>query len=148
METTEGSERKPTALFWIIAVIFVIWGLIGCSFYLAEVMMSDAAYSDAFGPELAEVRGVYPTWAMAAYATAVWSGLIAALLCILRKQVSVTVFLFSLGMAILGFIPSFTNPVLKEAAGEWFWVMPLVVVAIGIFEVFYSWKQRANGILR
>jgi len=145
---TEGSERKPTALFWIIAVIFVIWGLIGCSFYLAEVMMSDAAYSDAFGPELAGVRGVYPTWAMAAYATAVWSGLIAAILFIFRKRISVAVFMFSLGMAIFGFIPSFTNPVLKNAAGEGFWVMPLIVVCIGIFEIIFSRKQRANGILR
>jgi len=110
--------------------------------------MSDAAYTEAFGPELGEVRGLYPIWAMSAYASAVWSGLIASVLFILRKRLSVPVFMFSLVAALIGFIPSFTNSVLRDAAGHGFWVMPLIVVTIGIFEVVYSRQQYVNGILR
>jgi len=141
-------ETKPSIFFWVIAVLFVIWGLIGCSFYLMEVTMSDAAYEDAFGPELAAVRGLYPFWAMASYATAVWTGLIAAIFFIFRKRLCIPVFIFSLFAAIIGFIPTFTNSSLKEAAGPSFWVMPLIVVIIGIFEIIFSRKQQAKGILR
>ena len=139
---------KPTTLFWILAIVFILWGLMGCGMYLLEMTMSDAAYLDAFGAELAAVRDVYPMWGLASYALAVWSGLLAAVLFLLRKGVSVSIFIFSLIAAIVGFIPSFTNEILRDAAGHGFWVMPLVVVVIGCFEVFYSRRQRANGVLR
>ena len=139
---------KPSKLFWVFAALFLIWGLMGCGIYLVEVTMSDAAYAEAFGPELAAVRDVHPTWAIAAYATAVWSGLLAAILFILRKRLSPVFFMLSLVTAIIGFIPTFTNSTLRDAAGSSFWVMPLIVVCIGIFEVTFSRKQQANGILR
>lgn len=143
-----GYYKKPSIWFWILAVLFVLWGLMGCSIYLLEMTLSDEAYVQAFGVELADVRDIYPVWGIAGYATAVWSGLLAAILFILRKRASASIFIFSLCAAIIGFIPSFINPVLREAAGADFWVMPLVVVAIGLFEIFYSRKQAAKGILR
>ena len=144
----DKNSVKPSVVFWILGVLFIIWALIGCSFYLLEVMMSDADYAEAFGPELAAVRDLHPTWAIAAYATAVWSGLIAAVLFVLRRRLCVPIFILSLVAAIIGFIPSFTNSTLRDAAGSSFWVMPLIVVSLGIFEIIYSRKQRANGILR
>lgn len=141
-------SNKPTTLFWCIAAIFVLWALIGCGMYITEMTMSDAAYAEAFGPELAAVRDVYPTWGIAGYAIAVWSGLVASILFILRRRLSATLFILSLVMAVIGFIPSFTNSTLRGAAGEGFWIMPLIVVAIGCFEIFYSRKQQVNGILR
>jgi len=110
--------------------------------------MSDEAYALAFPPELAEVRHLYPVWGLSGYAIAVWSGLLASVLFILRKRLSVPIYYLSLCAAIIGFAPSFINSTLREAYGPYFWVMPLVVVSIGIFEIIYSRKQRANGILR
>lgn len=140
-------NTKPGKLFWILAVIFVLWGLIGCSMYVLEMTMSDEAYAEAFGADLAAVRDLYPTWALAGYATAVWSGLLAAVLFLLKKRLSVLIFIISLIAAIIGFIPTFTNSVLQDAAGSSFWVMPLVVVIIGIIEILYSRKQAAIGVL-
>lgn len=140
-------NTKPGALFWILAIVFVIWGLIGCSMYVTEMMMSDEAYATAFGAELAAVRDVYPTWGLSAYAIAVWSGLLAAIVFLLRKRLSVTIFTISLIAAIIGFIPTFTNSVLRDAAGSSFWVMPLIVVLIGIIEILYSRKQASAGVL-
>ena len=131
-------STKPPVLFWILAGLFVVWGLIGCGMYLTEMMMSDEGYAEAFGAELAAVRDVYPVWGIAAYATAVWSGLLAAILFILRKRLSVFIFVLSLAAAVIGFIPSFTNATLRDAAGPGFWIMPLIVVIIGAFEIWYS----------
>ena len=141
-------KEKPSVIFWILGALFLLWGLLGCAMYLAEVTVSDRAYEEAFGQDLLAVRHVYPVWAMAAYASAVWSGLLAAILFLLRKRWSVGVFIFSLVAAIIGFIPTFTNSILQEAAGPSFWVMPLVVVVLGSFEVWYSRKQSTKGVLR
>jgi hypothetical protein len=145
---SETYTKKPPILFWILAIAFILWGLMGCGMYLAEMMMSDEAYAEAFGADLAAVRDVYPTWGLAGYATAVWSGLLASILFILRKRISVPIYVLSLIAAIIGFFPSFTNSVLRDAAGAGFWIMPLVVVVLGLIEILYSSKQRANGILR
>ena len=139
---------KPSLLFWVLAVLFVLWGIFGCVINLVEFTMSDAAYEEAWGPDVAAVRDQFPIWGLAAYTIAVWSGLLAAILFILRKRVSVSIFILSLFAAIIGFIPSFTSSTLKDAYGPTFWVMPLIVVTIGIFEIFYSRKQAAKGILR
>lgn len=145
---SDNYNVKPSAMFWVLGVLFLLWGLMGCAMYLAEVMMSDKAYGEAFGQDLLAVRHVYPVWAMAGYASAVWSGLLAAILFLLRKRLSAVIFIFSLVAAIIGFIPTFTNSILREAAGPSFWVMPLIVVVLGSFEVWYSRKQSAKGILR
>lgn len=145
---SDNFSIKPSVWFWVFAVLFVLWGIMGCSMYLLEMMMSDEAYAEAFGAELAEVRDVYPVWGIAGYAMAVWSGLLASILFILRRRLSSTLFIVSIVAAIIGFIPSFTIPALRDAAGPGFWVMPLIVVALGAFEVFYSRKQAAKGILR
>ena len=139
---------KPPALFWVAGVLFLLWGVMGCGIYLIEVMISDQAYAEAYGEDLAAVRDMHPVWAVAAFASAVWSGLLAAILFLLRKRLSVAIYIFSLVAAIIGFIPTFTNSVIREAAGPSFWVMPLVVVVLGSIEVWYSRKQSAKGILR
>ena len=139
---------KPPALFWVAGVLFLLWGVMGCGIYLIEVMMSDQAYAEAYGEDLAAVRDLHPVWAVAAFASAVWSGLLAAILFLLRKRLSVAIYIFSLVAAIIGFIPTFTHSVLREAAGPSFWVMPFIVVVLGSFEVWYSRKQSAKGILR
>jgi hypothetical protein len=82
---SETYTKKPPILFWILAIAFILWGLMGCGMYLAEMMMSDEAYAEAFGADLAAVRDVYPTWGLAGYATAVWSGLLASILFTLRS---------------------------------------------------------------
>jgi len=141
-------ETKPSILFWIIAGLFILWGLMGCAIYLMEVMPTDEQYAELFGEELASVRHLVPTWGMAGFAIAVWSGLLAAILFIFRKRISVPVFIVSLVAAVIGFIPSFTISAIRDAGGSFFWLMPLIVVSLGIFEIIFSRKQQAKGILR
>lgn len=141
-------DTKPGALFWVMAVLFVLWGLAGCGIYIVEMTMSDAAYAEAYGADMAAARDLVPVWGTAGFAIAVWSGLLASILFILRKRLSVPVFVLSLVAAIIGFLPIFMNTTIRDAAGDFFWVMPLIVVVLGIVEILYSRKQRAAGILR
>lgn len=144
----ENVNVKPGLLFWILGVVFVLWNLMGCGFYLMDVMMSEAAYAETYGAEMAEAYKLYPVWAVAAYAIAVWGGLLASLLFLLRKRLCIALFAISLVASIICFVPNFTNDVLRDAGGASFWIMPLIVVVLGVFEVWFSRLQRAKGILR
>ena len=141
-------NKKPGTLFWVLGVAFLIWNIFGCGIYLADAMMSDAAYAEAYGEKMAAARDFYPTWATAFYATAVWVGLVAAILFLLRKRLSAILFIVSLIAAMICFIPNFTSDVLREAGGATFWVMPLIVTVLGLVETLYSRKQAAQHILR
>lgn len=144
----EQPATKPNLIFWLLAVVFLLWNMIGCAGYLVERLMSEAAYLEAYGPEMAAARDVYPIWATAAYAVAVWGGLLASVLFLLRKRLSVSLFAISLLAAVIGFVPIFTNEILRAAGGSTFWVMPAIVIIIGVFELYYGRLQRSKGVLR
>ena len=110
--------------------------------------MTDAAYVQSYGQAMADVRHQYPSWSVAAYAIAVWSGLLAALFYLLRKKWAVPVFILSVVTALISFAWGFTNADYKAAAGGGFWIMPVVVVVIGVFEVWWSRKKTADLVLR
>ena len=140
--------KKPSIGFWVIAALFLLWNAIGCGLYLVEVIMTDAQYAEAYGEALAAARDLHPTWAVAAYAVAVWGGLLGAILLLLRRGLSVTLFTISVIAAVIGFIPSFISAPLREAAGTTFWLMPVIVVFIGLVEVWFARRSRSNGTLK
>ena len=139
---------KPSILFWIAGVVFLIWNGFGCFAYLMDQTLSDADYAKAYGDAMASVRDLYPVWATAGYAIAVWGGLLAAILFLLRKKMAVPIFALSLLAAIISFIPGFTMSAFRDAAGPTAWVMPIMVFVLGLIEVFYSRNMRTKGVLR
>jgi len=140
-------DKKPSVLFWVLGLVFLIWNTFGCYLYVMDQTMTDAAYSAAYGEAMMAVRKLYPTWSVAAYAIAVWGGLLASILYLLRKRLAVTLFIISLIAAIISFIWGLTNAEAKAAAGETGWVMPLIVVLIGLFEIWWSRQKKTQGLL-
>ena len=142
---------KPSKAFWIIGAAFLLWNGFGCLMYVMDKMMSDAALLDYYkenGQVMLEARHAYPAWATAGYAIAVWGGLLASVLYLMRKKLATTLFVVSLIAAIICFIPSFTNPAVKAGGGDAFWVMPVIVIVLGLFEVWWSRKKVADRSLR
>ncbi len=140
--------RKPSVLYWILAVLFLLWNLIGCYFYWIDQTMSDAAYASTYGHALTALRDQYPVWATSAYAIAVWSGLIAAISMLLRKRWAVPLFSLSLISAVISFIWPVINAEFRAATGTEGFIMPVIVVLLGLLEVFYARAQKAKRILR
>lgn len=140
-------QTKPGPLFWILGVLFVLWNGFGCYAYYLDKTLSDAKYAEMYGEPLAALRDAYPAWATAAYAIAVFGGLLAAILFLMRKKLAFPLFVLSLICAIISFIWGFITPEFKEAAGPSHWVMPAIVVALGLLEVFFSKMKVSKGIL-
>lgn len=140
------TTNKPGVAFWIIAVLALIWNIMGVMAYLAQAFMTDDM--KAILPEAErEMYENKPAWATAAFAFAVFAGLIGALALLLRKKWATSLFIISL----LGIIAHqvyifFVSGVMDGAAASKA-VMPILVTIIGIFLVWYSRKSTAMGVL-
>ena len=139
---------KPNWLFWLIAVLFLLWNLAGCGAYLSEVTMDDAAYALRYGEGVAALRDAVPTWSVAGFAIAVWGGLLGSILFLLRRGLATPVFVVSLIAAVIGFLPLFTVEGMWETMGMADKVMPLFVLIAGALEIWASRRYRAKGVLR
>lgn len=105
------------------------------------------SYMNQFTPEQLEYFYGFPTWVVAFWALAVWGGVLGALLLLLRKRLSVPVFLVSL---LAMFVTSIHNFLLSDGlevmggTGVGFTVL-IFVVAVGLW--FYARAMAQRGVL-
>ena len=77
--------RKPTGLFWIISSMALVWNLMGVFNYLTQAFMTNEVLATLPKDQQLLYEDV-PAWVTAAFATAVFSGTVGALLLLLKKK--------------------------------------------------------------
>lgn len=143
-----STTNKPHTLFWVIAVIALLWNLIGVGFFTLEsFMMSDeilATMTDA----QRSIREQAPTWQTYTYGIATIGGLLASILFILKRKLSVILFGVSLLCILINMCYDWfaldVGNVLGAMEG---YVMPLIIVVLGIIFYFYSKGADQKGWL-
>tara|TARA_R110000772_G_scaffold43739_5_gene100790 strand:- start:196 stop:627 length:432 start_codon:yes stop_codon:yes gene_type:complete len=140
------TTNKPGTAFWIISAIALIWNIMGVVAYLSQAFMTDDM--KALLPETErEMYENKPAWATAAFAFAVFAGLIGALGLLMRKKWATTLFIISLlGILIHQVYIFFVSGIMDDAIAS-ILVMPILVTAIGVFLVWYSKKSTTVGLL-
>tara|TARA_R100000306_G_C4365181_1_gene137286 strand:+ start:194 stop:628 length:435 start_codon:yes stop_codon:yes gene_type:complete len=142
------SHTKPNTAFWIIAILALLWNLIGIYFWLYEYFLITDDIRATLPAGQVELMDAAPAWGMVVYGIAVFSGVLASILLIARKKLCVPIFLISL-LAILVqmghwiFAMDAVGVLGPEAI-----VMPLIVIAIAIFLYYYSKGAALKGWLR
>ncbi len=81
--------------FMPVAVVALLWNLMGCAAYLMDVMLTPEAVA-AMPPDQQALYAARPAWAVAAYAIAVWGGALGCVGLIVRKRWAKGAFLASL----------------------------------------------------
>lgn len=138
---------KPNTAFWIIAVLALLWNIIGVYMWLYEYFLMTDEIRDSLPPEQVEIMANAPAWNMYLYGLAVITGLLASLLLLMRKKSAVGVFMLSLiAVLALQLYWMFAMDIV-EKMGPPSLIMPLIVIAIAIFEYFYSKGAAKNGWL-
>ncbi len=139
---------KPNTAFWIIAVLALLWNLIGVFFWISENFLMTEEIKATLPPEQLELVNDAPTWGVIVYAIATIGALIASILLLMRKRLAIALFGISL-LAILilqGYYIFAMDTVGKMGPLEAL-LMPLIVIAVAIFEYFYSKGAARNGWL-
>jgi len=133
------SKNKPNALFWIIAVIALIWNGMGVMAYLTRAFITDEMIATLPKEQQAEFLVVLPSWVTAAFAIAVFSGFLGTICLLLKKKFAATLFLLSAVAAITQHIYLFMNVEISSL------VMPIMIILECIFLVWYSKDAAKKG---
>ncbi|MBL7847793.1 MAG: hypothetical protein JNL40_10020 [Cyclobacteriaceae bacterium] len=142
---TESSTTKLPTSFWVISAVALVWNCLGAVAYLMQVTMSAETLQAMPEAERAMYTDI-PVWATAAFAIAVWGGVLGSVLLLLRKKAATTVFVVSLAGILVQMVHAFfisANPI----TGASRMVMPLLVVAIGAYLFWFSSDAGKKGWL-
>lgn len=146
-QSRPGPARSTPWHVWVVGIIALLWNAIGAFDYLMT-QTRNPSYMGAFPPEqLAWFYGL-PAWVVAAWAIAVWGGVLGSLLLLLRKRLAVPVFLVSLVAMV---ITTFQNWVLANAAeifpDTFSRVFSVLIFAIAVGLYFYARVMSKRGVL-
>ena len=135
--------RKPSNLFWVISVMALVWNLMGVFNYLTQAFMTNEVLASLPKNQQLLYEKV-PAWVTAAFAVAVFFGTLGAIFLLLKKKVSSTFFILS----FLGIFVQMTYGLLitknTDSYGPLGLVMPLMIIAIGAYLIWYSKKASEN----
>ena len=81
------TTSKPKAGYWIIAVIAFIWNIMGAMAYIRQAYMTDEV-KDLLPEAERALYNNTPAWATAAFAFAVFGGLLGSLALLIRKKIA------------------------------------------------------------
>ncbi|QXP70230.1 hypothetical protein H0I29_16680 [Polaribacter sp. R2A056_3_33] len=142
----KDNMNKPSIAFWIIAVIGLIWNLMGVDGYLNQAYQTER-FKSMYSKEQLEIIFNIPSWVMAAFAIAVFSSVFACILLFFRKKLAKTFFLIGLIAVIIQTTYNlFINP-----GREWYGYLEYsMLIIIPLFSVFLFWfskKCADDGIL-
>ncbi|MGY0392460.1 hypothetical protein ACW5R3_07905 [Bizionia sp. KMM 8389] len=137
-------SRKPPRAFWIISILAIIWNLMGVGAFLSQLFITPEILENLPEAEQALYANI-PGWVTAAFAVAVFGGTIGSIGLILRKSWARFVFIISLIGIVLQMTYNFFISNTMDVYGPGAIVMPIMVLIIGVFLVYYSKSAIAKG---
>lgn len=128
-----------------VAVVALVWNLIGCAAYLSDVMLSPEALAKMTEAQQA-MYAARPAWAVAAYAIAVWGGAAGSLGLVLKKAWATPLFVASLAGLVVQDVALFAlSPAKPEGAA---YGLQAMVLAIAVALLLLARKATARGWIR
>lgn len=140
---SEVSENKTPKWFMIVAIILLVWNLLGVMAYLMQVTMGPEALAALPAAQL-ELLENTPAWATAAFAVAVNGGVLGCLLLVLKRNLAGFFLKLSLAAVLVQMFHSFFMSKSFEVFGPGGLVMPVMVIIIAIYLVVLASKAKAN----
>ena len=148
MSEIQESDAKQTPWhLWVISGLAVLWNAMGAFDYVMT-QTGNEAYMSGFTPEQLAFFYAFPPWVVAAWAIAVWGGVLGALLLLLRRRLAVSVFLISLVAMV---ITTFHNYFLSngmEVSGDAFsliFTAAIFLIALALF--LYARAMHKRNVL-
>jgi hypothetical protein len=94
-------STQPKVWFWIVALFFIFWNLIGVGLWFSETLANTEALLEGYTSAQVELHSSFPSWYSWAYGIAVFAGLFSCIALVLKKRQAVLLALFSLIAVII-----------------------------------------------
>jgi hypothetical protein len=140
------NTNKPGIAFWIISVIALIWNLMGVNAYLMQAFRVESALEE-MTPEQLALLDTTPAWVTALFAIAVFAGALGCIALLMRKKMAVlllTVSFFAATVQQLRWLFSDGRELFDQFQGT---IMPIMIIVVCAFLVWYAKSQKAKGVL-
>ena len=143
----ENQKTNIPKWFWVVAVIALLWNLLGVVSFYMHVFISDETLQ-ALPVAEQDLYNSYPLWTEIAFGIAVLGGILGAIGLVMKKKWSKSVFILSL----LAILPQMTHNLFftnaREVYGPGTEVMPIMVIVFGVFLVWFSSFGIKKGWLK
>lgn len=142
------NSQKPSALFWVIGIIALLWNGMGANSYIQQAYNTEASTA-GLNQEQIDMLQNMPAWYTALFAIAVFAGVIAAITFLMKKKIAVTLFMVSFLAALINQIYWLFGTNAVEVFSEmqpYLW--PILIIVLGLIFIWFSKKQKDNGVLR
>lgn len=140
-------RSNPTALFWIVAVVLFLWNCMGVWSWFLHHTQGPAAMGNVPTEYDVQYFAKLPGWYTWLFALATVSGLIGAVLLLMRKGAARAVFTLSLAATVAMFAYTFLATDLMQVKGVWTAYFPAFIIAMGGFSVWFARYAGRRGWL-
>ncbi|MEO6580262.1 MAG: hypothetical protein ABIN83_03820 [Sphingomicrobium sp.] len=143
MDQVSPSQPVPR-WFTIAAIAALLFELAGCAMYLMQVSVDPATLP-------LDQRATWdaaPTWMIAAYAVAVWVGLIGAILLLMRRRLAEKLLLVSFVAVLVQFSALLVVPQLRNLTQSDDLFLPFIIIVVSYSVWHFARRARASGWLR
>lgn len=144
MSDTAFASRPIGKGFWLGAIAVLLFMGVGVAGYLVTVMTPIGSLP----AEQQALMAAMPGWQTAVYAVAVWSGLVGAVLLLLRRRLAVSALLVSLLGAIGTFLPFAVVPAVRELATQGDAIAAFIVIGLCAASYWFARQSQQRGWLR
>ncbi len=138
------TSNKPATSFWIISALALVWNAMGAMAYITQVTMSAEGLQALPADQQALITAV-PVWVTAAFAFAVWGGLLGCLLLLIRKRIATPVLIVSFVAIVVQMIYNMFMSNSIAVYGPGGMIMPIMVLGIGAYLIWYSRDVTRRG---
>ena len=145
MNETGRNDAVP-GWYWLVAGAALLFEGIGCYAYLLEVMRTPQELA-GLPLDQRQLALSTPSWITAAYAVAVWSGLLGAIALLMRRRLAVWLLLLSLVAVAVQFGGIFLVPELRSTIPSDQLLGPILIVAIAYGVWQFALIARRRGWL-
>jgi hypothetical protein len=143
----EQTQSTVPTWFWIAAILALLFECLGCYFYLAEVTMTDLEIA-ALPIDQGAMLAARPVIYYAAFAVAVWVGLVGSVLLLIRRKLAEPLLLVSLVAVAAQFGIALLVPAMSEVTPDSAYTLPIAIFVICYGIYMLARRARKQGWLR
>ena len=138
---TQASLTPSPKWFSVVAVLALIWNLLGVMAFISQIMMTPEMIEEMPKAQQTLYQDI-PLWANAAFAVAVIAGTLGCVLLLLKKVLANTLFVLSLlGILVQNYHAFFIADAIG-ALGMTSIIMPLIVCLVAIALILFASKAE------
>lgn len=135
------NSTKPSKAFWIIGILALLWNIMGVSAYLFQAYATKEMIAEMQPEQQAEMMIEHPAWLTALFALAVFGGFLGCVLFLIRKKIAYYFFILS------GICATIQQVYILMDIELTMYLMPIMIIVVCIFLIWYSKKCADDGIL-